>query len=304
MEEAEFANPVATSNRFSVLPIQSKDEPCFDMAPKNAADPESYSVNMGERVQTLRTLMQRENFFRRENITWQAGMCSAVIQYPQYPGFHGYANNPSTYQGAITDCAKGLVATTTNFGYWWLQEGPIQWMGAAFIGYRGAMKWRAIWLPNIASTEETRISISRNPWPYTLAGASNARIRVKADPINTTNSIYASTFIQGQDWTTTTAAPTTTASGITIAHSSVNPSVVAEIPLFSEYNFEYTGYANIGNAGNAPRDIYWNVNLSALKTASGIDSVEVYCAAGTDFSMVGFVNVPPRYYFTTWPTAV
>jgi hypothetical protein len=298
MENGEYANPITTSHRFSAMPLQSKEEH-FEMAPGVTQDDNSYLVNMGERIQTLRTLMQRENFYRRDCIQCAAGYNSVTVQNSHYPGYFGYQPNGSTGQ---MDQAVSTLATGNKL-FWWVNEGPIQWMSACFIGMRGSMKWRVISLPNSANTQDYRLSIGRCPWDYTLA-TSNARVRNYAYALTNTAGQLAADAVTTQEFGTSANAPFPTDSGITMSSSRVNPSVVAEIPLFSQYNFLYSGYANIGASGNPNRDTYWYYNYTAPQNAAGVNTFETYCSAGTDFTMAGFVNVPPRYYFTTVPTPV
>lgn len=299
MENGEFANPIDIPNRFTVLPLQGKEQ-VLEMAPPNPAADESYLINMGERVQTLRTLMQRENFYRRDTVSVPIGIANVTIQHPQYPGYFGYQVNGD---GTFNDNARTVLTAGSGAlkNFWWANEGPIQWMACCFAAIRGSCKWRMTVVPNSQTVQNFHLSIGRCPWDFSLS--TNPRIRTSTVAGGTASNAVNAEAITNSDFSVSANAPRPTGSGITLASGKVNPSVVAEIPLYTQYNFLNPGLLNIGASGNANRDIYWYASYLDTSNTASTAVFESYVAAGTDFTLAGFVNVPPRYYIT-YPDAI
>nr|WPR18050.1 MAG: capsid protein [Chemarfal virus 274] len=292
MEDAEFANPRRILPNFTVMPIQAAE---YDLAKAHTYDNESYRVNMGEIVHTLRTLLQRQYFYRRETLTFGAGLSRCTIIMPQYQVNYGYQ---TSNLGTLYADRAVNQAGTGSYNFWYSNENPMLWLAPCFVGQRGAMRW-TVTVPGTGDIDLTMGRFNHNYFGFS-AGAANNRVRTTTATIGTSVGANAQTALPGASTTANYVTPTEP--GVTLSSTSVTPTVVAEIPYYSEFNFAPTGQNNI--ATSSTEDRARQVYISGLSEgAADTRVIDIYAGAGTDFSFCGFVNVPPRFDITD-PAAI
>lgn len=293
MEDGEFAVPRHIDTLLTPLPLQSKE---IALAQETPVAPELYGVNMGERIQSLRSLMQRSTFYHRDVFQQASGNTKQIVRNKMYPLNFGFQENTATNQ-SWTDRATSVTVPTpgaSDRNFWFTDEGPVQWMAPNFVGLRGSFKW-TIYAHNFGNG--CRIIAGRDPRSYTLNTGFNR--------IHTTTTAYTLTRSQVAADMLTNTATQWTQGGISMTSSRVNPSLVVEVPFQSHKNFEPTGSdVYYGSSLNGSRPLLWYYCLESGEAASTTAYVDMYGAAGTDFTMCGFVNIVPRYYFSTMPTPV
>jgi len=285
MEDAEFANPRRIPQNFSVMEIQSGE---YELAKARSFDADSYRVNMGEVIHTLRTLIQRQYFYRRETLTFGAGVSRCTVLLPQYQMNYGYQTTNLGTQYA--DRAVNL-AGTGSFNFWFVNENPMLWLAPCFVGQRGAMRWTA----TITGSDDIELTMGRFNQDFAYStGSQYARVRTTTATLGTESANARSALALTAGTDAAYVAPTEP--GITIANTKVNPTIVAEIPFFGWQNFWPTGQSNMASssAGDRTQQIF----ISALADgAADVKACDIYAGAGTDFSFCGFVNVPPRWQY-------
>lgn len=293
MEDGEFAVPRHVDTLLTALPLQSKEIP---LAKETPVAPELYGVNMGERIQTLRTLMQRSNFYHRDVFQQTSGNTKQTVRNKMYPmnlGFQATVANTGTWTDIGTSVMIPVPGSPSR-NFWYTDEGPVQWMLPNFIGMRGAFKW-TIYAHNFGNG--SRIIAGRDPRSYSLNAGFNR--------ITTNTTAYSLTRSQAAADMLTNTATQWTQGGISMASSRVNPSVVVEIPFQTHKNFEPTGKDSFyGSSTNGTRGMLWYYCVESGDSTSTTAYVDMYGAAGADFTMCGFVNIVPRYKFATLPAAI
>jgi hypothetical protein len=137
----ELANPSDFQTVTSVFQVQSNDESYeqYEMGKCVARPPDLLSVNFGEDIRSMRTLMRRTCLHMTEGIrnsvtptTNRIYADVVTIRKNIYPLYYGFDANADYTLGAF------LVATATGNK---CKETPYTWMSPLFVGQRGSMNY-------------------------------------------------------------------------------------------------------------------------------------------------------------------
>lgn len=282
----ELAGPQTVPGA-TVLNIQSQDEVSYNATTKILAGnkietqhEKLHLVNMGEKVVSLRTLLRRTCYLTSYSIPTNTTDTYARNRHvtSKYPPFKGYTTNG-------IHSAKGLVATTSNFSYNFVNVTPYHWIAPMFVGQRGAMVYHY----NVDSSGTdgvvSCIRLYRNPstWATNLWSANDG------SGVVTTASNAAKQL---------TAFTSACATGMLLTNANTQTGVSAHLPNYNKYRFHYIS-PTTSNQGQSVDDS--NVDgqrldiifkpTSVTKPISSYD-VEIYFAIGTDFNFLFFLSCP------------
>ena len=256
----------------------------------SVADPEINLVYMGEKIESLRSLVQRYSRYMYISATGTISSASNIVcvqtQIPRIPVAPGYS---------ITGMhqATGIVSGTTkryNFVGWTYYT----FFSSAFLGLRGGVTHCIRPLEN---GNNTPISISR-----LNAGESDRTLRLgvrtelsgaSAAALN-----YRTAFVISNNGASV--------SGSAISHPSVNAGVVADCPMYSRYKFVEA------DASNRLAPITYNIvngdaimitQLSEGQNNTRYSDFEIYTKGSVDFQFVFYYCAPTLVYYNTTPVA-
>jgi hypothetical protein len=292
-DNIEFAGPIDISGTYSPYTVQSGTQYDVDISDyeiglkPSVADPNTNLVYMGESCVSLRQLMRRTTKYKRtvgnlnsstESIittTWLLG------RNPEYPGFDPTGN----------DTAVGLTALVSK-PYNWVSWSATTWFSQCFIGSRGSYNYV------IAPQDLNNVVIS-----------TSRSQKTRGTPITVVQDLPLTNrtdFIRG--FSDSVNYPTGM-SGLTLVNQASLAGDMVSLPMYSEYKFlsnnpidRTDGDAIDGTLTDtmaivATTNAYTGFNAKFL-------AIDTYFSAGTDFSLVFFLNVPTVYVYTSLPLAV
>nr|WPR18135.1 MAG: capsid protein [Sanxia picorna-like virus 9] len=288
-ENLEFANPceIDTNHNLSVYAPQSElgELPHADnmqlSKTKKQAD-NQYLVHFGENVKSLRTLLHRYTLHTVEPLypSTSAGLLSTMYKnFLKMPFTYGYCNIGYSVANKI------VGAGTANFNY--CNMTPISYASLAFLCYRGSVNW-TFDVSNPTPAKHLRV-IKDNIHGYTagLGTSSNQ---------GTTQSKLCYTSLRNNGCAGQALVNQVTQSGINVS-----------CPNMSIFKFQSTSTfnANQGQAYDGSLLDAFTLELDSTYPST-IDTspylVYSHVAAGVDFSLHYFVNVPTFYIYSSIPT--
>lgn len=283
-ENMEFAAPKAVDQQIGYFTVQSKDlndteEVVF--GDKSTVDSNINLVYMGEKITSLRELLQRSNFHRldvaREAITSPELITQFINRRPIYPGF-----DPNG-----VDEATGLVSGLAQ-AYNYVRGTPYHLITSCFLGERGSITWHV----NMDSYQGQTMRISRSDEIKTAA---------KYKPI-------VQAIING-------AADTTARNGIMhiksepgslLVNTKTNTGCSACAPMYNQHTFLDTRPSdrNLGLSNYSVTDTL-DITFTSLAYKGGDNDyygIERWFNCGPDHSLVYFMNVPTLYRYSSVPS--
>lgn len=283
-DDFELANPMnSVSNSYTYFTPQAQEIDYEDTelitVTTPTLDPNRFLINYGESMVSIRQLMRRFNFYK--TIKAIPGTTSSVIRFNclhgRLPVSLGYDPN-------------GLEKTVGNVAYNYVKHTAISWMAMCYIGYRGSVNYTYNARTNVSFTSSTDIehmSVSRLPAnSRTVAGYLTNVVWVAAD-----NPSEAARQALNDNYTLGGMALTNqkTQSGLQVAY-----------PMYNLYRFMSCNpdYASLGTGyDDSDRDSFlldmFYFSSSTLSASSVY--VDIYCAAGTDFNFIFYLNAPQLY---------
>lgn len=297
-DDFELANPteVDASRNLSLYASQSEEltESCvpesLELAPTMVPDDSQYLVHYGERILSMRQLLRRYDLHTMEvfNPSLTAGTLSTmkkkVYKMPMSPGYCnvGYG------------LAKGLVATTTNFNYNWCSMTLLAYLSPAFLVYRGSTNWTF----NL-STKTKRMNQVRTYRDN--IGATGANIGISVDTATVGTTSLGSAFSK-----VITTRPSGRA-GSALINGNTQSGMNVQLPNMSPFKFcsTHTFYANVGQTkdGSILDSLIFESDWGNFVEASEAQQLFTYVAAGTDFNLHYFLNVPTFYVYSGIPVS-
>lgn len=281
-ENMEFAAPKEIDQQIGFFTVQSKDlndvdEVCFGGPSK--VDENVNLVYMGEKVTSLRELMQRSNFHRMDVVSEGNLTVSIYTQHinrrPIYPGF-----DPNGI-----DTATGLVSAASE-PYNFVRGTPYHLLTSCFLGERGSISWHV----NMDSFQGQTMRITRS---------SEIKTAAKYLPV-LTGSISTTDVTARVGVTNISSEP-----GALLVNTKTNTGVSVCAPMYNQRTFLDTkpSLRTLGLSNYSSTDTLSLVYNSLEWKERGTDfyPIERWFNCGPDHSLVYFLNVPTLYRYNTIP---
>jgi hypothetical protein len=263
-EEYTYFNTLESSHIMATDEIANME----DMGTK------TYLSNMGERVRNLRSLLRRSAFSRvfsdnpgssSNNVTLSTTMSRTPLQ----PGFD----------------PNGINTTLLTNPYNYVLHNPMTWLSPCFVGQRGAVVWSVI--PHGADASNITYTFQRVRTGKTVAKYHDTlTTNINYNPRCHSVSANVSTFGTG--------------AGAAVTHARTCAGLSAHAPFYSRFRMEDTNPATrtLGNSTLETADDSLVLTSRSMHTSAWNSSYvggSLYCAAGIDYSLFFFKNVPTMY---------
>jgi len=293
-DNLEFACPMELPANTSPYTVQSEsydlELDTIDMGDAPSTVDENVNlIYMGESIPTIRQLMRRSTAYMRivnqQDWTNSSQMThrSIIGRSPVYPGY-----DPSGLHVAVG--ALSLV----NESYNWVNWSYTTWFSNCFIGARGSYHYTI----NSSYTKELdSIRVCRTSKTHDSTTLSSF----------STRTLDSDLWRFTQDFGSTEFQPTGL-EGMSLTNQLSQAGLMVSVPMYSIYKFLSTsiGFRTRGNnLDNTDTDsITIDTNLQIdLDNGSKNLYHDLYVSAGTDFSLVFFLNVPHRFEYDNTPVA-
>lgn len=235
-------------------------------------------VYTGESIASFRTLLKRYNRFRAFGALGP-GSTLTRNRWSSFP----------FYRGAVAGAVDSSAAGAYNF----CNTTMLNYVQAAFQGWRGSIKWKILHngqrnnsFPTTMWVERVPITESRDYWStsdgYFWGGTTTQQVARRSVIANQTNP--------------QNLCPAQGARGIAFAHSDVNPTLEFEVPYYNRFRF--TRGKKI-NYTVAPQCEAFLLNTTQV---GSVDTVyQALVAVGEDYQVYMFTGLPVMYYEPTAP---
>jgi hypothetical protein len=279
--ENQMRKNVKRLRRYDLLP-QSGDidyqSTTLKIQDKSATHNALYLAHMGESIQSLRQVLRRTTYSRsttHENLTPTAVMNLLGGRMSRYPLYNGYDPN------GIHDCIVAAVPGKYNF----VKNIPFNWLGACFVGSRGAVHWH---INSSNPTNITKLLVDRVQETLVVAdyegiessylAAVNRSAKSRSNSVNNTNSFE----------------------GISLTDQKTQASLGVSLPYYSKLRMrdnsaQYRTLGSLDTFGPKTTKDSFKV-LNEVSPAAGANPLWInthfYFSIGTDFNFVFFLNVP------------
>jgi len=245
---------------------------------------EAFTVNMGERIVSVRSLMRRVNF-SYSAIVDNSTNTKATLQmfdcrHAPIPLYRGYDNN-----GIHT--AQSLVTPPNPIGYNFVENTIINYVLPCFIGFRGGINWHYNVLSKdfqgsmVASRYQTSQTSGDYYTTYTVASTSDSRSNVARN-----NQL----FRLGAN------------SGMSLLNQKTQTGMSVYYPMYTQYrmrNTEPAGNTLGKSVDSTDTDRCRFQTIIQPYLAADFVQVDFYCGIGTDFNCFFFLNTPTYTVFTS-----
>jgi hypothetical protein len=282
-DDFELANPGNMDPNITPVEIQSADEIVsadgkitYVMGDMTSTPVDLNLVYFGEAVRSIRSVLRRTNFWMNRT-TFSTTNSPGDIFYGRisgniYPQHHGYVNR-GFYR------ANGLLNQVSEYDYNPAVTHPITYMAMCYVGIRGSMHYN---YNQMSSTNYPDVTVTRcmgRPFKQTVASRD-----VYGDADNS-------------------AGFGTIASGMMLQNEKTQNGVSFAVPFMSKFKFTPVTSRDLGTNRTTDYDMDENNYMveyrSDLRGDTGNNRVtaRVYCGAGTDFTLLNFIGVPPKYKY-------
>jgi hypothetical protein len=289
----EFADPdeIDSSHKYSYYAPQSDEyhdaqvDHESQIGAVKSSNPNQFLVHYGENIVSLRQLMRRYQIVSTERFspTLVADTYRrATKTFLKVPPTNGY--NTLSYQ-----TANKIVGVGT-YGYNFTNFTPMTYIPNAFLCYRGSVNWSF----DVATTNPIKhLRVLKD----TTNSSATAGFSV-LDTVCATNSqmARASCFLAG-------------ASGVAVTNQLTQSGLNVQCPMFTNNKFMSTD-PDRGTTGSSLDGsnldtfrLVIDYPFPATVITEGV-MVNSYVAAGTDYGLYFFLNVPTLYVYSAYPTAV
>ncbi len=288
-DNVEFANPSAVDLTHTLSPYAPQSAEMADngwalntvAGEAHSANPQQYLVHYGENIRSLRQLLRRYEMVCKMQTVTTTTQTYDYIDFYKMPPAPGYVSNGYWSANKIT--------TTGSSGYNFTQYTYMAYFSQAFLCYRGSTNWTFNTHSNAVSHAFRSLRVVKN----NVAGnAFGARASVY-NATGTSKAAYAGMVY---------AHPGSCGSALTNQLTQAGLNV--QCPNFSKYKFQSTNplNANLGvfYDGSLLDQFTYEVSIPQGGTAIIMDT-DMYCGAGTDFSLHFFLNVPTQYIYRSVP---
>jgi hypothetical protein len=293
-DNLEFACPQQIDSTNTLYEVQSQDvkldqgiEECNLGVQESIADPNINNVYMGECIKSLRQLFRRSNQYLRiiDPGTPSTGSLmnvfkSNISRIPLYPGFDTDGVHIAT---GLTD----PVDKAYNFVNW----SHASWFSPCFVGQRGSYIYTAN--------------------PHFTNSLSSFSIMRSSEVHDSTTFVQAGSYVMPDvrfvRYFTNTSFLQNGSAGVSMVNQRSLSGNMTLLPMYSEYKFISNGTAHRTNgfaADGTDEDcmtVQWTAETSTTTDSANM-CVDLYVAAGTDFNLVFFLNVPTIIVYDSLPT--
>jgi hypothetical protein len=291
-ENLEFASPQNIERTWSHFVPQSEellygtDCPNVTTIEGVAHDTANlHSVYMGEVTKSLRPLMRRTCYvysaIGRQDINGDKPFQQNKWSLPKKIPYYGY-------DPAGVSTAPGVITPGTNYPANFAFNIPLTWISKCFIGTRGSILYRV----NVNRTiQSSSITISRQKRTHTGIGATLDYL----EPGVTDNKRrYFQYYFQESG-----------AAGLILQNAHTQNGINFMLPMYSLYRMISTDprtvYGTLADDDDTSTDSMLVTVSSRPATQSfNVDSstsIDIYAAAGTDYSVFFFLNVPTMFKY-------
>lgn len=291
-ENIEFANPcvVDPTNLMSLYAPQS-EEMKFDgevdhtvLGTAKSASDKQYLVHYGENIRSLRQLLRRYEFVCR---TFHTGSTGSIVNYVD---LHKMPPTPGYLSVAPWVATSILGGANANFNF--TKMTMLSFISPAFLAYRGSTNWSINAMGNnlsyaVKSVRVIKDNVSDHDFGFRQVTAVTATVSKIA--------AFAAQNIH----------PGTCGSALT--NQFTNSGLNVQCPNMSPYKFQTTRprNANVAQFYDGSLQDAFSIEVALPQGMTSVNTeMDLYCAAGTDFGLYFFLNVPTFYIYSTFPTGV
>lgn len=290
-ENLTFADPKDPSQIFSNYRIQSDDliydsPVSFQVGVKPSVASENiHLIHMGENIVSLRTLMRRQNKIMTQSTSPFTANAINIVKFTiaRMPLYFGY--DPL----GIHTAADTVGVATSKFNY--VNNCALNWINMNFIGHKGSVIWN-VNLRDGRNHLAQHVDITRGNTLSEAGYAEDDEFTPATD--DAVSYLFNDNIRAGQ-------------SGMALTNQNDMSSLNVSIPMYSKLKF-LSNNVNTRTLGSAVDNT--NTDSFTVRTVTNNDSAptaidrinaDFYCAIGTDFSSVFFLNVPTLYQLDTIP---
>nr|ULF99948.1 MAG: hypothetical protein 2 [Marnaviridae sp.] len=291
-ENFELAAPYDLNQRYSYFVQQSEEyeeteshQIVAGHAPSIPA-PGRFLINHGESIVSLRQLLRRFCYHRTSSADSSGtgtNLRTWVEIFNRFPLYNGYD------LGGINTAVSLLAGPNAPYNFTVMTY--LNWFTPAFIGYRGSLNY--IINADVFAGALKMAQVSRHGTPSNGYSASLV-----------TGTWGANTQSSNARYWSNSVSPSTNG-GAALTNQLTNGSLCFQTPMYSAYKFNDTSPANSSQTRGQD-----DTNLQKLKfvcptlnTSSGPAEFHWYTAAGTDFTVHFFLNVPTVFVYSSVPAA-
>jgi hypothetical protein len=288
-ENIEFANPtdVDYTHTYSFYAPQSdeftasSDATSMMLSNTKGGSDKQYVVHFGENIRSLRTLMRRYSFVSVEKVPTTGSVTQLSTWYKNFykmPFSPGYCS--------LGNYSAGKIIGTGVSNYNYVNMTPLTYVSNSFLCYRGSVNWTF----DVASNNPTKhLRVTKdNIHGYPASVGVNHN---RADTV--ASAAFCSLRNAGS-------------AGQALVNQLTQSAINVQVPNMSIFKFQSTEplFANQGVLGDG--SILDAFTLEGDSTfPSSIDAnpslIYSYVAAGTDFGLYYFLNVPTLYIYSSIP---
>jgi len=318
LEDMEYAAPTTLPENVTTAIVQSGviDGPQQVATDGGAVDQQSvqYSeripdITVGERVGSLRTLLHRTT----RALTQHLGLntdTTTVVSARKFHTINCFDRLPPTFGFQTSDSyywARNAANTQTkpcNF----CPTHPINWVLAAYVGYRGSVVVHANCSGAPALGDIWNMSLARIDHNYSGLSTINTVRNSTYQTITLSEGAgKIATWVMDKNSGNVPYWPTG-AGGVTVTNGKTQMAISAVIPQYARTRFMPAAYSQRNNdfIDTVYDGCRLDTDFSTSETAADVQlwpHVDMYWAAGVDFNPVFFTGVPRMYYYAT-PTQV
>jgi hypothetical protein len=252
-----------------------------------SAKPQRFLENMGERVTNLRVLLRRSTL--HSHWSSEATNTNPYVIFSSilsaFPYYFGYAN--TLRSGAGTNLGVDLaspVAPGVGRPFNWCYDSYLNWIAPAFIGWRGSINW--VINHNSGGRNASSIRVARDP--FYVGDAFQSLQTTLNQNKNQQKQLYNASY--------------GSMSGLALTNQQTNAGISVSIPFYSPFKFTPCNPYRANRWSQSDGSIIpWNtcIDLSGQQVSGNnpVTSYKVdrYVAAGSDFTLLFFINAPTRY---------
>jgi hypothetical protein len=284
-ENLEFACPRDISREWTPFVPQSEElsypDHCANTTVIKApsSDQHTHLVYMGEVVKSLRPLLRRTCYVYTACTADTADASKFSVQkfmLPRKLPSYGYdTSGMSTTTSAF--------APTGSYNVNFVHNIPLTWVGSCFVGSRGSLLYR---INANRTIQSSNVTISRNKVPHTSISPV-VTLSTSGDTANQRRYLQWKALDSG-------------AAGIVLQNTVTQNGINFLLPMYSYFRMVTTDPYRVFSSGADSDDtsddsMTIEITSSPASQDYNVDkytNIEIYAAAGTDYSLFFFLNVP------------
>lgn len=301
-ENMTYAMPQQPPQSVSFFDLQSQDVDIggsagfnydatkhYDLTTKAPVLPdETFLVNMGERITSLRQNMRRTQLHRTLNLTVTPSTTAMYFYY----GDHARLPLAFGYDPNGINTADSTLLPGNNKPFNFVFNHPITWISTCFVGVRGSINWHY----NIDNFNwVNNFTVARFHGP----GITAANYSGNDFPVTTS----ASTFARSQ-----LTYRANGGQGCALSNTRTQSGISAQYPFYGYYRMWTPNPTKLvlGSSSDSSDQDHarWEAVLQPQSFDASIPTIDFYASCGTDFTCIYFLNVPTVCNYGVYPAAV